>query len=99
MAEVEFKNEEDFKSEHLEETVEPEDELKEFLVDYVGRRYGPAENEVTVEMILDILSVDFPEILLGLAEQNFMRGYEQAVADYDFEDSKETTEAPGISHI
>ena len=34
-------------------------------------------------MVVEVLSVDFPEILLAIAEENFLRGYEQALVDYE----------------
>ena len=36
---------------------------------------------VTVEMIIQVLTEDFPEIVLALAEENFIRGYEQGLND------------------
>ena len=59
----------------------PNTELKRWLVEYVGNQHGPAGNEVTVEMIVETVSEEFPEFLLVIAEENFFRGYEQALAD------------------
>lgn len=71
--------------------------LKEWLVEYVGGKYQKeltraraesGENiewngEVTVEMIIEIMSDEFPEFILALAEENFIRGYRQGLADVD----------------
>ena len=59
----------------------PNTELKRWLVEYVGNQHGPDGNEVTVEMIVETVSEEFPEFLLVIAEENFFRGYEQALAD------------------
>ena len=32
-------------------------------------------------MAVDVFAVEFPEFLLAVAEENFLRGYEQALAD------------------
>tara|TARA_R110000796_G_scaffold220134_1_gene336266 strand:+ start:627 stop:887 length:261 start_codon:yes stop_codon:yes gene_type:complete len=59
----------------------PNTELKRWLVEYVGNQHGPDGNEVTVEMIVETVSEEFPEFLLVVAEENFFRGYEQALVD------------------
>jgi hypothetical protein len=59
----------------------PNTELKKWLVDYVGSQHGPGNGEVTVEMIVETVSQEFPEFLLVVAEENFFRGYEQALMD------------------
>lgn len=57
--------------------------LKELIVDYVGGKLNPENEEVTVEMILDVFATDFPEFLLPLAEENFIRGYELGLDDVE----------------
>ncbi len=57
--------------------------LKELIVDYVGEKLNPENEEVTVEMILDVFSTDFPEFLLPLAEATFIRGYQLALDDVE----------------
>ncbi len=59
----------------------PDTELKRWLVDYVGSQHGPGNGEVTVEMIVETMSQEFPEFILVVAEENFFRGYEQALVD------------------
>lgn len=63
--------------------VEKTNPMKEWLVDYVGERLKPENNEVTVEMIIEVMASEFPEFLLPMAEENFIRGYSQALADID----------------
>jgi len=67
----------------LLKAVEKSNELKEWLVDYVGNKCNPESDEVNVEMIIKVMAEDFPEFLLVLAEENFIRGYQQALADVD----------------
>jgi hypothetical protein len=55
--------------------------MKEWLVDYVGDILNPADGNVTTEMIIHAMSIEFPEFLLALAEENWMRGYAQALHD------------------
>jgi hypothetical protein len=65
----------------LKETVMKENTLKELFVDYVGNQVQPKDGLVTVEMIVEVLAKEFPEFVLALAEENFLRGYEQALVD------------------
>ena len=55
--------------------------LKELLVDYVGSLNE--EEEVTVEMIVEVMAKEFPEFLMLVAEENWIRGYKQAIHDVD----------------
>ena len=63
--------------------VEPENEMKMWLINYVGDRLQPENDEVNVEMIIQVMAEEFPEFLMPLAEENFIRGYRQALADVD----------------
>lgn len=65
------------------ETVDKENELKTFLVEYVGEKNNPDNGEVTVEMIVDTMARDFPEFVLTVAEENWIRGYQQAMIDVE----------------
>ena len=67
----------------LLKTLEPDSEMKEWLINYVGEKEQPENGEVNVEMILKSMAQEFPEFLLPLAEENFIRGYQQAMADID----------------
>jgi hypothetical protein len=55
--------------------------LKEYLVEYVGTKLKPEDDNVTVEMVINVLADEFPEVALSLAEENFIRGYEQGLED------------------
>ena len=59
--------------------VQPDSELKEYLVEYAGKKFD--QEEVTVNMIAEILATDFPEFLFAIAEENFLRGYQQGLDD------------------
>ena len=65
----------------LKEKVEKENPLKEWLVTYVGDKLSPSNGQVTVEMIVEVLAEEFPEFLFVIAEENFIRGYQQAMVD------------------
>ena len=81
---IEFKNTEvEDANEVLDEVVEPENELKTMLVNYVGEKQSPDGEQVTVEMIVDQLANEFPEFVLAVAEENFVRGYQQALNDVE----------------
>ena len=59
--------------------------LKQLLVDYVGQKYATEEDEgefdVTVQMITETLAAEFPEFVLVMAEENWIRGYNQGLND------------------
>ena len=65
--------------------VQPENEMKSWLVNYVGEKLNPENDEVNVEMIIQVMAAEFPEFLMPLAEENFIRGYKQALVDVDSE--------------
>ena len=67
----------------LSQKVEQENELKTFLVDYVGQKNSPENGEVTVEMIVNTMAQEFPEFVLTVAEENWIRGYQQAMTDVE----------------
>tara|TARA_R100000664_G_scaffold32604_1_gene47794 strand:+ start:1326 stop:1604 length:279 start_codon:yes stop_codon:yes gene_type:complete len=67
----------------LTETVESENELKSWLVNYVGNKTDPTDENVTVENIIDVLAKEFPEFLMAVAEENWVRGYQQALDDVE----------------
>ena len=49
----------------LTETVESENELKSWLVNYVGEKLQPENDEINVEMIIKVMAEDFPEFPRG----------------------------------
>ena len=63
--------------------VEPINPMKAWLVNYVGDKLQPENDEVNVEMIIKVMAEEFPEFLMPLAEENFIRGYRQAIADME----------------
>jgi hypothetical protein len=56
-------------------------ELKSYMIEYVGNKLDPKDSNITVDMIIDVLADEFPEVVLSLAEENWIRGYEQAIQD------------------
>ncbi len=60
-------------------TVEKDSELKTYLVDYVGTKFD--QEDVTVNMIAEILAHEFPEFVYAMAEENFLRGYQLGLDD------------------
>ena len=70
------------KNTDLSKPVAPEEtELKEIIINYVGKKLNPDNNDVTVEDIINVFAEQFPEFLLALAEENWIRGYQQALDD------------------
>ena len=67
----------------LNNIVEKDNGLKEFIVNYVGEKTDPESENVTVENIIDVMARDFPEFLMAVAEENWIRGYHQALVDVD----------------
>jgi len=65
---------------NLEEVVGTDTGLKELVVNYIGNRLAGPEN-ITVDMAVEVFAAEFPEFLLAVAEENFLRGYEQALVD------------------
>jgi hypothetical protein len=57
--------------------------LKEVLITYVGEKTSPENGDVTAEHIVEVMSEEFPEFLLLIAEENWIRGYEQALNDVE----------------
>ena len=67
----------------VNETVEADTPMKEWLVNYVGEQHEPGDDQVTVEMIVETMAKEFPEFVLALAEENWIRGYQQALDDVE----------------
>ena len=64
---------------------------------HVVKVFGSAQFEeekfdVTVEMIAETLATEFPEFMLVIAEENWIRGYKQGLDDAEKLYSKQTTE-------
>ena len=67
-------------NENLNETLSTDTGLKELVVNYIGQRLAGPE-EITVDMAVEVFAAEFPEFLMAVAEENFLRGYEQALVD------------------
>jgi len=80
--------EEATKNTTLDEPVQRDSELKRWLVDYVGLNSEEfvKDDEITVQMIVDTIAEEFPEFLMVVAEENWIRGYHQAL--YDVEEGR-----------
>ena len=81
-------SDEEVKTEHeihtnpfLAMPVVKDSELKSFLVDYVGKKLSPENQEVTVNMVAEVMAAEFPEFIFGFAEENFLRGYQTGLDD------------------
>ena len=70
-------------SPELQEVITDDNELKAWLVEYVGNKHDPGDGNVTVEMIVETLAEDFPEFTMAVAGENFLRGYHQALCDLE----------------
>ena len=73
----------------LTEVVQVDNALKDFIVEYTGEELNPENNEVTVEMVIGVLASHFPEVVFALAEENFIRGYQQAMTDLEVSEEQE----------
>ena len=67
----------------LKETVNVDTVMKSWLVGYVGEQHNPKGDAVTVEMIVETMAKEFPEFLMAIAEENWVRGYHQALDDIE----------------
>ena len=68
----------------MNEQVNNDTPLKDLIVDFVGNKINPENDEVTIDHITEVFSEEFPEFLLKLAEENWINGYTQALNDVDF---------------
>ena len=68
---------------NLHKPVDADSPMKEWLVEYVGAKAQPEDGAVTLEMIIEAMADEFPEFLLNLAEENWIRGYHQALSDVE----------------
>ena len=73
--------EKEFGNLELNSATGDETALKKILVDYVGNKINPENEEVTVEMVIEVLANEFPEFVMAVAEENWIRGYQQALTD------------------
>ena len=67
----------------LKEVAKPDTKLKEYIINYTGQKLDPEDEKVTLEMIIDVMAEDFPELVLCMSEENWIRGYQQALTDVE----------------
>jgi hypothetical protein len=72
----------------LEQSVDETSGLKQLVVNYIGNALL-AEEEVTVDMAVQVFAAEFPEFLMAIAEENFIRGYQQALDDLESSSQRE----------
>jgi hypothetical protein len=65
----------------LEVPIKVDTELKQLIVNYIGSKLNPDGEEITLEQAIYLLCEEFPELVLPIAEENFIRGYNQAYLD------------------
>ena len=82
---IDFKDSIENKNPELKKVItkSPEAKLQTMVVEYVGEKINPEDDAVTVEMIVEVLTQEFPELVLALAEENWIRGYHQALDDVE----------------
>ena len=68
----------------MDEQVKSDTPLKDLIVDFVGNKINPKNDEVTIEHVAKVFSEEFPELVLKLAEENWINGYTQALNDVEF---------------
>jgi len=76
-------NERELLEKKLTESEDTESELKTHIINYVGQKLKPEGGLINVEMVISVLASEFPDIVLALAEENFIRGYTQGLHDAD----------------
>ena len=78
-------------------TVQPasESKLKNYLVEYTGTKLD--NEEVTVQMISEVLATEFPEFVFAFAEENFLRGYQLGLDDAEILFKTETDTVNGTT--
>ena len=85
-----FEDDEELKK-VIEEQVVANSGLKDLVVSYIGEKFKPENGEVTMEMCVDVFTEEFPEFLLLLAQENFLRGYSQALNDMEAAENEQKT--------
>lgn len=70
------------------QVIPTESELKNIIVNYVGKKLNPESDEITVENIINVFAEQFPEFLLAIAEENWVNGYTQALKDTEYVDNE-----------
>ena len=68
----------------LDKVVEAGNELQEDLVRHVRNR--TSQDQVTLGQVIGILASEFPELVITIAEENWIRGYKQGLDDAEIAD-------------
>lgn len=55
--------------------------LAGLILQYIASRSDSEEGEITFEQALEVFADEFPEFVMLIAEENFMRGYHQGLTD------------------
>ena len=82
-------------NELLAVVVKPDTDLKNLLVEYVGTRLD--QEDVTVNMIAEVIGAEFPEFAFAWAEENFLRGYQLGLEDATKLSTKQAEDATGTT--
>jgi len=73
--------EKDYENQELDKVLETDSPLKTMVVNYVGELLQPENMEVTLQMVIEVLASEFPDLIWPIAEENWMRGYQQGLND------------------
>jgi len=82
---------EEVEDREIEETLVTKDTpLKDMFIQYVGEKLKPQNGEVNVEMCVQVFAEEFPDFLLLVAQENFLRGYRQCLVDLESAENEKT---------
>jgi|TARA_B100001094_G_scaffold66086_1_gene62195 hypothetical protein len=75
-----------------------ESKLKDLIVDFVGNKTNPENEEVTISHIAEVFAEEFPEFIIAMAEENWINGYTQALNDVEFVKNQKKEDATKELH-
>ena len=70
----------------LDKVVEVRNEIQEDLVRHVENKINVHKDQITIGQVIGILASEFPEIVIAIAEENWVRGYKQGLDDAEIAD-------------
>jgi hypothetical protein len=70
----------------LDKVVEVRNEIQEDLVRHVENKINVHKDQITIGQVIGILASEFPEIVIAIAEENWIRGYKQGLDDAQIAD-------------
>ena len=79
--EIKWKEEEIKKKEELFDYKENNNSLKNSIIEHTKKKLERENIGVTIEEVIEVLVSSFPDIILAIAEENWIRGYKQATED------------------